>query len=83
MGEIIAGQITTNHLLEVYPNPAWDQITLSYQTKGASFIKFELYDAFGKKALNQNLVPETGSQSINISQMATGVYFYRWVVDGL
>lgn len=82
MGQLNSNPLTSTYLLEVYPNPAGDQLTLRYQTKGTSFIQFEVYDAMGKQVFKHELFPETGTESVNFSQIATGLYFYRWIVDG-
>ncbi len=55
----------------VYPNPADDYVLIS--TNGINDIKFSLYDANGRKVLEQ---PVDANEKIDLHAYAAGVYFY-------
>ncbi len=72
--------------VNVYPNPAKDQATLTYAIGRARTLKIDLYDTQGK--LVQTL--EQGHQSegfhklnVNTSSLPAGMYFIRMMSDGL
>jgi hypothetical protein len=56
---------------EVYPNPATDKITIQTNVKG----NLEILNSVGQVVLAQ---PATGTNEINISKLARGVYAVRF-----
>ncbi|CAN5402122.1 hypothetical protein BH09BAC5_BH09BAC5_04990 [soil metagenome] len=68
----------TNSSLQVYPNPANDEISISMGEKDLLNAKVSFYNVLGEMALTQTV----SSSTINISSLTTGVYFMEVVVDG-
>lgn len=59
--------------IKVYPNPATDLIYLSYDNQ-ISIDQVEIFDVVGKKVLVSTI---DGNNSINISQLNSGVYLVK------
>lgn len=68
----LVGIASYGHLNEVkvYPNPASSVITIS----GEGDMSFEMYDLSGKMVLNKAIKQQ---ESLDISQFAGGMYFYK------
>lgn len=58
--------------LFVYPNPASDMLYFS-TTENASLDKVEIYDTIGKRVLSSQI----NNNSVDISQLTSGVYFVK------
>ena len=70
--------------LDVFPNPAADQINIKYELKTQQMIQIDLLDASGR--LLKNLIAErqaTGLQQIasDVSEFDGGIYFLRIQTD--
>ncbi len=59
-----------NELISLYPNPAENNINIYAIEQG----KIEIYNSIGKKIIESTLL--NGLQSINISHLQAGIYFY-------
>jgi len=72
--------ISNNAELEIYPNPASDQLEISLQTPRDTNVELKLYNVAGiemdTEALNIPTMLENGSRTIsaNISSLKSGVY---------
>ncbi|MEG1556151.1 MAG: T9SS type A sorting domain-containing protein, partial [Bacteroidales bacterium] len=77
VSSIEKGLIVQNNDLQVYPNPAKDQITVSYKFTGDSYAEIIIYDVNGKELMKEKLTNEhnTNLISIDISSFTNGVYF--------
>jgi hypothetical protein len=78
----LTSQNTTAHppdLLDfsIYPNPAENNITLSYALSENQTGIFELYDLYGKLLMTNILAANTKNSEINISFLQDGVYYCR------
>lgn len=74
---VIAVKQKVNKLVEVYPNPASNTITVFHEkVSGESSIKIISTD--GKELLNQNIIPGVDFNTINISQLPKGVYLLKY-----
>jgi len=64
--------------LHVYPNPAKDQVTLSFGAAEGR-VQAALYDALGQQVFEKNLGSmQAGSRfDLNISDYKSGAYFLR------
>lgn len=65
-------------VLSAYPNPASDELTISYQF--ANDIKnptIEIYDMLGSKVKSVKLEDLAGKQVIDTSVLPSGMYFYK------
>jgi hypothetical protein len=67
--------------LRVYPNPATDRVTFSFNTKTMADINLEIFDALGIMVAGIKI---TGKNEISIdtNELISGVYFYRISVSG-
>jgi len=63
--------------LVLYPNPAQEEIYIENLTTTA---KIEIYTISGKKLLQQQV--NSSTESINISNLSAGIYFYAFKQDG-
>ncbi|MAC95059.1 MAG: hypothetical protein CMC96_06130 [Flavobacteriales bacterium] len=60
----------------IYPNPADEQLNISYSVEEDEEIVLEIYDVLGKKIMTKSL--NSGHlHQINTSQLQHGVYIYR------
>lgn len=59
----------------VYPNPATDAISVSYNFTGNSGTNLIMTDALGNVVLAIGLPGDHGLQTVDISELARGVYF--------
>jgi len=72
-------------VLGVYPNPFTDRNTLHYSLSESAQVNIDLLDSKGqviRNLLNQNLKAGIFSLQLNAADLASGVYYYRIVVDG-
>lgn len=67
------GKLFNNHAFRVFPNPANDRLYIKQSSQIQSGL-FHLYDIFGKLILQTNI--NNPFESMNISQLPEGVYFY-------
>ena len=59
--------------IKLYPNPAIDQITVSYN-KLTDASKLSIYNLIGNKVATDNLVVGSSEYSLNISSLSAGTY---------
>ena len=59
--------------IKLYPNPAIDQITVSYD-KLADASKLSVYNLLGNKVITDNLVIGSSEYSLNVSSLSAGTY---------
>lgn len=64
--------------LTVFPNPATDQVTISWGGTGAEPASIAMYNSMGQLVLKKQLDEKAGnnSQNIDISNLASGLYYY-------
>jgi len=77
----VHGQSAELSGIKVYPNPATNTLLLLNTIKGANKVRFKLYQANGTEVLQADVVPNYQEQSINISHLAAGVYYYQILAD--
>ncbi|GIV28070.1 MAG: hypothetical protein KatS3mg027_1884 [Bacteroidia bacterium] len=70
MGE----EIADISVFAVYPNPASEYIQVEYETQDN--LIFEIVDAYGKVVISDILVKEQTKQSIDVSNLPSGIYYY-------
>ncbi len=68
-------EVESNQVLALYPNPASEQITLSYATSNSE-LSIALFDITGKQVYNQqlNVVPGLNQEIISVSHLPAGIY---------
>ena len=62
--------------LQLYPNPANDQLFVNFTSQKEGIYSLEIRDVIGKKVKALSIKPNTPNQ-INVNEMQSGVYFYR------
>ena len=68
--------------LKLQPNPAFDQVTIVYQTPSVESISITVQNAQGKVVFQQEVLPENGNINLDISTWASGVYFFTIKIEG-
>jgi len=66
----------------LFPNPASDKVTISFEDIEPKEVAFELFDMLGRKVLNVSPQLIANKFETNIQFLAAGVYAYRLKVDG-
>jgi hypothetical protein len=69
-----------------FPNPAVDVTRINYSLDEAAEVNFEVYDISGKLIMNEyqgNLPAGNHFMEVNVSDLASGVYQYDVIVDGV
>ena len=69
--------------LNIFPNPAHQQLFVEFDTKVLESGKIQLNDALGKNILVQEIAPNTlgkHTYELNISQLASGIYFLDFTI---
>lgn len=66
---------------KVLPNPAKDVLSIEIEQAQDESSQFELYSASGQLVFKEMIIGNTGQQ-INVSRLASGLYFYRIVGEG-
>jgi hypothetical protein len=71
--------------LNIYPNPANESATLSYDLTSASVVSVDVFNALGQKVNNISLgnqAPGAYKQQLETSKLVNGIYFVRLNVNG-
>ena len=65
--------------LQVFPNPATDQLNVSFVMEDESPVSFKILDMAGKRLYNKQIVSNGGliEEFVNVSEYAKGIYFLR------
>ena len=65
-----------------YPNPAYGSTTVEYQLTNTEIVNLEIYDLSGKlvSTLISGETKPAGTHTIRISNLESGMYFYRLTV---
>jgi hypothetical protein len=65
--------------LDVYPNPAENEVTISVDLKETENLSAYIYSAVGQQVSSENIKGFAGSNKIkmNIQNLATGIYFVK------
>lgn len=64
-------------LAEVYPNPAEEQITVSYRLTGNAAAEMQVFDATGKIVRRVNVTPSSNQVTIDVANLRPGIYICR------
>lgn len=65
--------------VSVFPNPVKNEITITITAELMNKTRIEVYDALGKKVLNEKL--ENQINTVNVSNLAKGIYNLRMISD--
>ncbi len=66
---------TENDRIEVYPNPAKNELTVEVVLKLGDFAEFEVYDIQGKLLLVKTL--HKNNNNLSLEDLSKGIYIYR------
>lgn len=66
--------------LGLFPNPARDWLTISYNEKGSKPASFEVYDLLGKK-VKSGMWPTSANLQLDVQSMPSGTYIFRCMMD--
>jgi len=72
----IKNYIEINSSVSIYPNPATDNVTISF-TATNKLAEVKLYDITGKQLLNKTVDANVGSYKMNLSELNRGIYFVQ------
>ena len=78
-------QMESQNDIMIYPNPANDFTTLSFDAEGTSDVSIQLFDAMGREVKNtilQNISEGRNEIPLDLSELKSGIYFCRISVDG-
>jgi hypothetical protein len=73
-------KITTDKALHIYPNPAANQVSLSFHLNDPAFTYIEVYDLSGRKVLAttpRQKTPGYNTEILNIRHLVKGVYLLK------
>jgi hypothetical protein len=63
--------------LRIYPNPAQNEINITWNAPEEVSGTLEVYDVFGRQMLRQTLAAGTNAYSLNSSALPEGLYIFR------
>ncbi len=72
--------------LNVYPNPAFDQVKLDYKLQKMARVIINLHDSNGKNIqliLNEQQQAGVHSKHIDLNNLPKGIYYFQIEVDGI
>jgi hypothetical protein len=73
---------TTTPVVEVFPNPANTQLTVSGHYLETDVVVFSLYDVTGRVLLTETLKTGNGTLTLDVSAVQPGAYLYQITVNG-
>lgn len=71
--------ISTNSELQLFPNPASENLTISFAFTDQKITSVKMYNSSGQEVFNEP-IPNT-TKTIDISQFTDGIYFVRAISD--
>ena len=72
----------TSSFIQLYPNPAKDQLILDWIEQNSKSGELEVIDLLGNIIINQSVTSNSGSQIIDINTLSSGPYIARLVQSG-
>lgn len=70
----------TNAFFEVYPNPAYDYITVNYTMENSDNLSVQIYDNIGRVAIYREMT--SAVENISIETLPEGFYFVKLIGNG-
>lgn len=84
INQISSGVPEKSELYNNYPNPFNPGTTIKFQLKESGYVTLRIYDILGKEIstlVNKNLLSGTYETQFSNSQIPSGIYFYRLLID--
>jgi hypothetical protein len=79
INELTSDDVTLN----VYPNPASNNLTIDYNINGKNENgRIDVYDVLGQKVMTHSLTKNQDKLNIDLNNLNSGVYFYSIKVGG-
>ena len=75
-------QNVKSNLAHVYPNPAKETVTITFDQPITSEGTVEIWNIMGNKLLSNAIPKSYVQQNVNISSLSSGIYFYIIKVNG-
>ena len=66
-----------------YPVPACDVVNFDYNFSNSVNAEIAIYNMMGQEVMRNDINGMSGKASINVSDLADGVYFYSLIVNGV
>jgi len=73
--------LISNMIVKVYPNPATDNLTFTYEFAPFSTADLLIYDVTGRVISKHQLTGEGHSKTISLMEVPSGVYLYKIIYD--
>ncbi|MCU0435442.1 MAG: T9SS type A sorting domain-containing protein [Bacteroidia bacterium] len=71
-----------NSVVDVYPNPADQIITITGFANETDIVLFTLFDLSGRKVIEKQLVTGNGTATVYVNELQQGAYLYQISVNG-
>ncbi len=70
-------EFETDFIVDIFPNPTNDELTILFETINSDDINFKLTDVLGRTIMEENIRPDIGlnTKVIDLSQLTSAVYF--------
>ena len=68
------GELKSEDLFELYPNPAHEEIFLNFKNKDLKNMAINIYDGFGRLILQDDVNQSISTKRIDINPLAKGMY---------
>ncbi len=75
--------LTTNESFQLYPNPTESTVNVHYNVIENITCIFTLYNTLGQVQQQTYLLNNVENHTINVSKLASGVYYYKLVENGM
>jgi PKD repeat protein/predicted secreted protein len=70
----LVSETSDDYLINVYPNPASDNITVEIISRAEDNLKLKLYDAQGKLLVNEKIKAEEKTKILDLQNFSKGMY---------
>ncbi len=77
-------ELDKESIMKLYPNPAFDYITIDYTTSGIFYnnLWLEIFDSQGRKVLTKHLKGGDNEELIGLGELSHGTYVVSLFADG-
>jgi len=85
LSSIVMVKIAPDKILQIWPNPASDQVTVNITVNNSQATYIEMLNLTGSKLLSKQVNLIAGANSVlikNLNSFSPGVYLFKIVADG-